>query len=91
MEHFDEISTRPEIRLVDLERYLAGLGSSELFRGRWFVCATAGTTGRRGVFVWDRREWVQVLDSGRTAAHRPAVRVLRLGGPHRRHPRSRTW
>ena len=27
------------------------------------MCATAGTTGRRGVFVWDRREWVQVLAS----------------------------
>jgi phenylacetate-CoA ligase len=63
MEHFDEVSTRPEIRLADLERYLAGPSSSQLFRDRWFVCVTAGTTGRRGVFVWDRREWVQVLAS----------------------------
>lgn len=63
MEHFDEISTRPEVRLADLERYLAGSDAGELYRGRWFVCATAGTTGRRGVFAWDRREWVQVLAS----------------------------
>lgn len=63
MEHFDEITTRPEVRLEDLERYLAAPGAGELYRGRWFVCATAGTTGRRGVFVWDRREWVQVLAS----------------------------
>jgi len=63
MDHFDEISTRPDVRLADLERYLAGPDAAGLFRGRWFVCATAGTTGRRGVFVWDRRGWVQVLAS----------------------------
>jgi phenylacetate-coenzyme A ligase PaaK-like adenylate-forming protein len=63
MEHFDEISTRPEIRLADLEHYLAGPDAGEPYRGRWFVCATAGTTGLRGVSAWDRREWVQVLAS----------------------------
>ena len=44
MQQFDEISTRPDVRLADLERYLAGPDPTGLFRGRWFVCATAGTT-----------------------------------------------
>jgi phenylacetate-CoA ligase len=91
MEHFDEISTRPEVRLADLERYLAGPDAAGLFRGRWFVCATAGTTGRRGVFVWDRREWVQVLASynrafdwaGSTAGltHRVSLAVVSSTNP----------
>jgi phenylacetate-coenzyme A ligase PaaK-like adenylate-forming protein len=28
-----------------------------------YVCATAGTTGRRGAFVWDFSEWVTVVSS----------------------------
>jgi len=34
MEHFDEISTRRDVRLADLERHLAGPGAAELFGGR---------------------------------------------------------
>ena len=82
MEHFDEISTRPDVRLADLERHLAGPGAAELFGGRWFVCATAGTTGRRGVFVWDRREWVEVLASYNRAFDWAGV----AAGPTRRVP-----
>jgi len=63
MEHFDEISTRADVRLADLQSYLSGPSADELFRGRYYVCATAGTTGRRGVFVWSFAEWVQVVAS----------------------------
>lgn len=68
MERFDEALTDPRIRLADLEAHLAGLvstgGNSGVpWRGRWWAAQTAGTTGRRGVFVWDRREWATVLAS----------------------------
>ena len=46
-----------------MEGYLAELGGNELFRGGYYVCATAGTTGRRGVFVWNFSEWIDVLTS----------------------------
>ena len=49
MEHFDELVTAPDVRLGAAEEYLAGLRGGELFRGRYYVCATAGTTGQRGV------------------------------------------
>jgi putative adenylate-forming enzyme len=63
MERFDSVVTRPGLRLVDVEDYLANLRDNELFQGRYFVSATVGTTGRRGVFLWDFREWVQVVAS----------------------------
>ena len=63
MEHFDEIVTVPGVRLRAVEEYLATLRGNELFRGRYYVCATAGTTGRRGVFVWNVAEWIDILTS----------------------------
>ena len=59
MDSFDSVVTGPGLRLVDVEDYLATLCGNELFQGRYFVSATAGTTGRRGVFLWNFREWVQ--------------------------------
>jgi phenylacetate-CoA ligase len=63
MESFDSVVTQPGLRLADLEAYLAGLRGNEPFRHSYFVSATAGTTGRRGVFLWNFREWVQVVAS----------------------------
>ena len=63
MEAFDELVTTPDVRLGAVEAYLAGRRGNELFRGRYYVCATAGTTGRRGVFVWNFAEWVDVITS----------------------------
>jgi phenylacetate-CoA ligase len=63
MESFDSAVTHPGLRLVDVEDYLTALRGNDLFQGRYFVSATAGTTGRRGVFLWNFREWVQVVAS----------------------------
>jgi hypothetical protein len=63
MGSFDSVVTRPGLRVADVEDYLATLRGNELFQGRYFVSATAGTTGRRGVFLWNFREWVQVVAS----------------------------
>ncbi|MCB5273095.1 Phenylacetate-coenzyme A ligase [Arthrobacter sp. SO5] len=68
MEHFDEAVTTPDLRLAELENHLRTLtqigGDPGLaWKGRWRAAATAGTTGRRGTFVWDRTEWATVLAS----------------------------
>ena len=63
MESFDSAVTRPGLRLADVEDYLATLRGNDLFQSTYFVSATAGTTGRRGVFLWNFREWVQVVAS----------------------------
>jgi phenylacetate-CoA ligase len=63
MEHFDELVTDPAVRLAEVEAHLAALEGNERFRGRYWVAATSGTTGRRGIFLWDLDEWVTVLAS----------------------------
>lgn len=68
MEGFDEAVTVPGLRLADVEAHLnelveAGGDPGRPWRGRWWAAQTAGTTGRRGVFVWDRNEWSTILAS----------------------------
>src|SRR5215203_5973836 len=64
MEHFDELVTDPTVRLVDVEDHLATLsGGDERFRGRYWVASTSGSTGHRGLFLWDPGEWATILAS----------------------------
>ncbi|MBI3746921.1 MAG: phenylacetate--CoA ligase family protein [Chloroflexi bacterium] len=63
MERFDEVVTDRDIHLHDVEAHLRSAGPTDLFRGRYRVTATGGTTGRRGVFLADRSEWTSVLAS----------------------------
>ena len=68
MENFDDAVTAPGLSLALLEDHLHSLtqGGGDPgtpWKGRWWSAATAGTTGRRGTFLWDRPEWATVLAS----------------------------
>ena len=63
MDRFDELVTDRAVRLADVERHLGQKSATDLFRGRYRVVATGGTTGRRGVFLSDPAEWRTVLAS----------------------------
>ena len=61
MERWDEVVTDPALRLADVEAHLEGLERDELFQDRYRALASGGTTGQRGVFVFDRGEWSTCL------------------------------
>lgn len=68
MNHFDDALTVPELRLAEVEEHLRNLVTDGTdpglpWLGRWWVSATAGTTGRRGIFIWNRHEWATILAS----------------------------
>ncbi|TFB47293.1 phenylacetate--CoA ligase family protein [Cryobacterium tagatosivorans] len=68
MANFDRVVTVPGLRLADVEEHLRALVAARAdpalpWRGRWWTGATAGTTGRPGIFVWDRSEWAAILAS----------------------------
>ncbi len=63
MENFDELVTERALRLSDLEAYLRLHRPPEFFRGRYVVLSTSGSTGRRGVFVYSKAEWITALAS----------------------------
>lgn len=57
MEHFDEIVTDRQLSLDLVEAYLEGLTTGGYLLGRYSVIASGGSSGRRGVFVYDRDSW----------------------------------
>jgi putative adenylate-forming enzyme len=63
MERFDDLVTDPDVRLEDVERHVETSLVTDVFRGRYRVAATGGTTGRRGIFLADPDEWTSVLAS----------------------------
>jgi phenylacetate-coenzyme A ligase PaaK-like adenylate-forming protein len=63
MQSFDEIVTDRGIRLADVRAHVAGDTAETFFRGRYVVCATSGTSGQPGIFLYDRDEWASVLAS----------------------------
>lgn len=63
MERFDELVTDPAVHLEDVEAHLKALRGDERFLGRYRVCATSGSTGRRGIFLFGEEEWAKVLAS----------------------------
>jgi putative adenylate-forming enzyme len=63
MESFDDLVTDREVRLADLREFLASLEGYRLFRDRYWVARTSGSTGNPGVFLWNRAEWTTVIAS----------------------------
>ena len=61
MERFGEWVTDPRLSIGEIERHLEQLGADDLFLREYRCMATAGTTGQRGIFVYDRREWRECL------------------------------
>lgn len=61
MERWDDVVTVPDLRLADVEAHLDALERDDYLHGRFRAMATGGTSGRRGVFVFDRQEWSACL------------------------------
>ena len=63
MENWNEIVTDPALRIDDLRKFVEQLETPLLFRGEYVVSTTSGTTGLKGVFAFDRNEWLWGLAS----------------------------
>lgn len=61
MERWDDVVTAPGLRLAEVETHLDALERDDYLHGRYRAMASGGTTGRRGVFAFDRREWSACL------------------------------
>jgi phenylacetate-CoA ligase len=63
MENFDELITDRAVRLNDVEAFLQESDGTGLFRGRYVVLSTSGSTGQRGVFLFNPGEWIENIAS----------------------------
>jgi putative adenylate-forming enzyme len=61
MDRFDDLVTDRSFRFSDVEAHLQTLRGNDMFRGRYWLNATSGSTGRRGLFLFDSREWATVI------------------------------
>jgi len=61
MQNWDAISTDPDLTLAGVNAHLSALrdGSktNPFYLNRYYVSATGGSSGRRGVFVWDQEHF----------------------------------
>lgn len=61
MERWDEWVTVSSLRRPEVERHLAALAGDELLGGEYRVMATGGSSGTRGMFVFSRDEWRELV------------------------------
>jgi phenylacetate-coenzyme A ligase PaaK-like adenylate-forming protein len=59
MDAFDDWVTDRRLRRADVEAALPDIQAGALHLDEYRVCATGGTSGRRGLFLYSRSEWVQ--------------------------------
>lgn len=57
MTHFDRIITGPRLTLDLVERHLDGLRGDTYLLDRFHAVASGGSSGQRGVFVYDWESW----------------------------------
>lgn len=87
MADWDRLVTSPDLSLDSVTHQLRNIESlggnpGRPWQGRWWMAATAGSTGERAVFVWDREEWIAILSSYARVNDWSGVKV----GPRRRLP-----
>lgn len=63
MEHFDDLVTDRAIHLKDVKEFVANRHGDERFLDRYWVNATAGSSGRPGLFLVNSDEWGNTLAS----------------------------
>ena len=60
MENFDRIVTDPRVTLAAANAHIANLQTDDYFCGDLHAVASGGSSGVRGVFVWDWEGWTSV-------------------------------
>jgi phenylacetate-CoA ligase len=57
MEHYDEFVTDPRLKRDELLAWVEGLEQDELYLGEYRAMSTSGSSGRKGLFVYDEQGW----------------------------------
>jgi len=58
MENWNELVTDRTLRLDDLREFIGSLDTPRLFRNQYVGATTSGSTGLKGVFAFNRDEWL---------------------------------
>ncbi len=61
MKHWDEIVTDRSVRLADIQNFMLNLNEIKMFENKYYVVSTGGSSGLKGIFIYNPEEWMQVL------------------------------
>ncbi len=62
MEHFGHLVTVPDLKQEELRAFDAQTSiSQKLFKGKYHVVHSSGSTGKPGYFIYDEAAWSQML------------------------------
>jgi phenylacetate-coenzyme A ligase PaaK-like adenylate-forming protein len=61
MERFDDIVVDQRLRRDELLAHVERIDGDELYLGRYRAMTTSGSSGRKGLFVYDRPEWIALM------------------------------
>jgi putative adenylate-forming enzyme len=85
MANFDRIVTDRRLSRISVEQHIDSGQAGTLLLGEYLVAATGGTTGERGLFLYDRQAWLsvvaQIVRFQRMLGVLPETRSLGIGAP----------
>lgn len=62
MKNWDDVITDRAVKLKDVQEFMDGWQGGK-FRNQYYINITGGTTGQKGVFIYDLDEWRAILAS----------------------------
>lgn len=75
MGHFDELVTDRSLHLGDVRTFATQGEAGQLYKNRYWVNATSGSSGHPGFFLFDEAEWAYVLASFARCQEWSGVRI----------------
>jgi putative adenylate-forming enzyme len=85
MANFDRIVTDKRLTRALIEQHLESQQAGSLLFGEYLVAATGGTSGERGVFVYNRQAWLSMMANmvrfQRILGVLPNTRSIGIGAP----------
>lgn len=61
MKHWNEIITDKSIRFADVQNFMLSLKEPKMFENKYYIASTGGSSGLKGIFIYNPEEWMQVL------------------------------
>jgi len=95
MANFDRIVTDKRLTRALVEQHLSSAQAGATLLGEYSVLATGGTTGERGLFVYDQAGWeitvANLLRFQRLIGILPTTRIIGIGAPSPIHMTNRFY
>jgi phenylacetate-CoA ligase len=78
MDNYDQVVTDSRLKLKDLQAFISQVKFGQSYLNQYRVFTTSGSTGRKGVFVFNRDEWIKAVSTGLRVGYYCGIKNPRL-------------